>query len=153
MNELLYKSIREEESNPGLFRFLFESCIELDSSTEGFAFYPLIFSIRLTKYLGFMPQVEDLYGKEYFNMKEGTFQDMKPNHTYFLEPPLSIFLKEIILAESSGQKFSRENYLSFNAERSKIRNELLEKILLYYALHLPEVKDIRSHHILHAILT
>jgi DNA repair protein RecO (recombination protein O) len=151
MNELIYKSIREEEPNQELFDFLFETCIELDSVKSNITLFPLLFTLKLTKFLGFMPRVDKSPEKEIFNMKDGIFQENPPDHKYYLRPPLTTFLKELINPEPSSlshQSLTGEH----KPEKLKLRNELLEQILIYYKLHLPDFREIRSHQILHTIL-
>jgi DNA repair protein RecO (recombination protein O) len=151
INELIYKSIREEEPNQELFDFLFESCIELDSLKSNLTLFPLLFTLKLTKFLGFMPTVDQSPGNEIFNMKEGVFQENLPDHKYYLRPPLTTLLKELInpeLSSASGKSLIGEH----KPETLKSRNELLEQILLYYKLHLPDFREIHSHQILHTIL-
>jgi len=151
MNELIYKSIREEEPNQELFDFLFETCIELDSLKSNSTLFPLLFSLKLTKFLGFLPRLDESPGKDIFNMKEGVFQENIPDHKYYLRSPLTSLLKELIKLEpasSSPNAFIGEH----KPETLKSRNELLEQILLYYKLHLPDFREIHSHQILHTIL-
>jgi len=151
MNELIYKSIKEEESNLELFDFLFKECIELDSLTSTITIFPLLFAVKLTKFLGFMPRLDESPGKEIFNMKEGIFQENSPDHKYYLRPPLTTLLKELINPELALS----EHKLSTGEQKSeslKSRNELLEQILIYYKLHLPDFREIHSHQILHTIL-
>ena len=98
-----------------------------------------------------MPQMDKSSGKEIFNMKDGIFQEHPPDHKYYLRPQLTTLLKEIIKSERS---FSSHISLhgDLKPETLKLRNELLEQILLYYKLHLPDFREIHSHRILHTIL-
>jgi DNA repair protein RecO (recombination protein O) len=151
INELIYKSIREEEPNQELFDFLFETCIELDSLKSNITLFPLLFTLKLTRFLGFMPRADKSKGKEVFNMKDGIFQENPPNHKYFIRPPLTTLLKELINPELSSSSYTILTG-KHKPETLKSRNELLEQILLYYKLHLPDFREIRSHQILHTIL-
>ena len=151
MNELIYKSIREEEPNQELFDFLFDTCIDLDSAISNISFFPLFFSLKLTKFLGFMPRVDKSSGKEIFNMKEGIFQENPPDHKYYLRPPLTMLLKELIQPEPSSSP-NKSLTGDPKPETLKLRNELLKQILLYYKLHLPDFREMLSHQILHEIL-
>jgi DNA repair protein RecO (recombination protein O) len=151
MNELIFRSIREEEPNRELFDFLFKTCVELDSIQSDLPLFPLLFSIKLTKFLGFKPREDKSPGKEVFNLKEGIFQEKPPDHKYYLRPPLTTLLKKLI----KDQPFNLTHKSltgDHKPETLKLRNELLEQILLYYKLHLPEFREIRSHQILHTIL-
>lgn len=151
INELICKSVREEETNQSLFDFLYDTCVELDSARSDIVFFPLLFSLGLTRYLGFYPQVDDSIGKEIFNLRDGIFQEKLPDHKYVIHPPLSILFKELIKSyeESPGYELTDENS---RHDILKARNELLAKILLFYKLHLPDFKEIRSHQVLHTIL-
>lgn len=151
MNELIYRSIREEEPNPKLFDFLFQTCIELDSIKSNLTLFPLLFALRLTKFLGFMPRVDTSAGNEIFNMKDGVFQENIPDHNHYLRPPLTTLLKELIEPESFTALHKSMTW-EHKPESMKSRNELLEKILHYYKLHLPGFREIRSYKILHTIL-
>ena len=151
ITELIYKSIREEEPNQELFDFLFETCIELDSLKSNITLFPLLFTLKLTKYLGFMPRVDKSPGKEFFNMKDGIFQENPPDHKFYLRPPLSALLKDLIRPESSSSSI-KSSIGDQEPGTLKSRNELLIQILLYYKLHLPDFREIHSHQILHTIL-
>jgi DNA repair protein RecO (recombination protein O) len=152
MNELLYKSVKQEEPDPGLFDFLFRTCIELDSLSAGFRMFPLLFTVRLTKFLGFHPRSEDSQGKNVFNMKEGVFQENTPDHKYYFGPPLSGLLKKMIILQdtsSTSGSFPEEDPPGSQASR----NRLLDEMLLYYKLHLPGFSEVHSHKILHIVLS
>ena len=151
INELICKSIREEEPDRALFDFLLNACIELDSTQAGVASFPVLFSLGLTRYLGFYPQADDSAGKEIFNLKEGVFQENLPGHKYYLRPPVSILFKELIQTGEGHLPYSFSG-LNLGQEILKARSELLEQILLYYKLHLPDFREVHSHQVLHAIL-
>ena len=149
--ELIYKAVREEEPNQELFCFLCNFCIGLDKISGNFTLFPLSFIIQLSKFIGIIPKVDDFPGNNIFNLQEGLFQNHLPGHRYFLEPPLSLILKDLIKEEMN---YEQPYPLVGNrkTEALKVRNELLEQMLLYYKLHLPDFRDINSHRILHTIL-
>lgn len=51
--EVLYRTIREEESNPVLFDFITESILFLDKSDEPLPDFHLLFLLKLAAFLGF----------------------------------------------------------------------------------------------------
>ena len=53
MNELIYKSIREEEPNQELFDFLFDACIDLDSLPIKHHLVPSVIYFKIDKIPGF----------------------------------------------------------------------------------------------------
>jgi len=151
IDELLCKSIKEEEPNQALFDFLINTCMELDSVRSGVRFFPLIFAVDLTRYLGFYPQADISSAKQIFNLREGVFQENIPDHKYFIKPPLSKFLKEIIISRQDLSGYILSDTDKYN-DGLKVRNELLDTVLIYYQLHLPDFREMKSHKVLHSLL-
>lgn len=144
INELLYKSIREEESNRKLFDFIWSSCVFLDDTTHSINCFHLWFIVHLMAYLGFIPQMNFSEQKKIFNMKEGIFQETPPGHEYFMDEQSSAFFYRLFTLPSD-----RITLLGFPLEE---RNFMLEKILIYYRLHLSGFTGLKSHQILHSVL-
>jgi len=144
INELLYKSIREEESNPKLFDFIWGSCVYLDETTHPTNYFHLWFLVHLTAFLGFIPQMNYSEQKKIFNMKEGIFQENPPGHEYFMDELSGSFFYQLFTLPSE-----KEGLLSFPLNE---RNNMVEKILLYYQIHLSGFGGLKSHHILHTVL-
>ena len=143
INELLYKTIREEEPNPVLFEFLYASFVQLDR-LDSVNHFHLLFAIRLTRYLGILPRLDYSIRKPVFNLREGGFQEFPPDHPYFLDPELSeLFYR--FLSETTETIESLRIPL-------KTRTLLLDKVILYYQFHLPGFAGLRSQEILHTVL-
>jgi len=144
INELLYKTIREEERNPSLFEFIYTSCLQLDHS-ESFNHFHLLFSIRLTRFLGILPRADYSEHNRIFNLREGCFQESRPEHPDFMDPELS------------GHFFSLLSGTPQESETLRIplksRIILLEKIIHYYQLHLPGFTGLNSQEVLHTVLS
>jgi len=145
MNELLYNSIREEESNPVLFNFLWNSFIQLDLIDENITCFHLVFSIHLTQYIGIMPQNNYSQKKQIFNLREGQFQSSIPGHNLYLDTETSFTLNKIISTPLEGVS-------ALNIDPSS-RRKLLSAIITYFQFHLQDFRDIRSHHVLHSVLS
>lgn len=155
INELIFKSIKEVEPNQELFNFLFENCIGFDRLSENIQLFPLWFSVHFSRFLGFWPAYEDSPEKEIFNLKEGTFQASRPAHDQFLDKEQSRLLKILMEAGTNQQEPISIHPVSgirihFPYES---RNDLLEKIILYYQHHLPGFYGIRSHVVLHEVFS
>jgi DNA repair protein RecO (recombination protein O) len=145
INELIYKAIREEEPNPELFGFLWQTCLLLDATEDSVSWFHIRFAVQLMQYLGISPQNNHCEKFPVFNLREGLFQDSIPNHPQYLDSRNSeIFAR---LLKESG---IRDSTFCFPYPES--RNQLLETILLYYQLHLPGFSGVQSHHILHDVL-
>jgi DNA repair protein RecO (recombination protein O) len=148
INELIYKAIREEESNPDLFGFVWNTFLLLDETEESVTFFHILFSLRLMHHLGIFPQNNYSARFRVFNMREGLFQPNIPGHPYYLDPGNSLLFHNL-LATCDGRD-------AMNCVSAKIkpetRDQMLETILVYYQLHLPGFKGLQSHHILHDVL-
>jgi DNA repair protein RecO (recombination protein O) len=144
INELVYKTIHEEDPHPELFSFLYQTCLNLDDASDNFMLFHLVFSLQFTRYLGCMPQLN--YSKEalFLNLREGTFQANAPEHPDFLNSSLSKIFFQLLKTPEGGSPLIHLP--------AKIRDTLLEMILVYYRLHVPGFREIQSHHILHTVL-
>ncbi len=68
MAEVLGRTIREEaESNPGLFRFLWDSLLVFDGLAAHFENFHLQFLLQLSRFLGFFPESADHFYEEVFD--------------------------------------------------------------------------------------
>lgn len=143
MAEVLYKSLKEEESNSVLFNFLTNAIEMLNKTSESVTNFPLIFLLSLSKYLGFFPRKEVGGNPVVFDLEEGVFRTNSAGHPHVIEyEECSALLKllPITFSESSGIVIQPE-----------IRIILLEKLILYYKIHLPGMSEIKSHQVLHEV--
>ena len=133
--EILYITLREEESNPSLFAFLFHSFQLLDTKDEGTANFHLLFLLHYSKYLGIFP--EDLEGIEngLLSADLQVFSGMPADAVSAITP---------LLSNSPGQ-------LEIIKLTNNSRSILLERILRYYAQHLEGMSRLKSVQILKEI--
>jgi DNA repair protein RecO (recombination protein O) len=141
LDEVLSKAIREEESNPGLFEFIFNSIQYLDNPQQSGKEFHLIFLLRLCRLLGFSPSNNFNDKQTIFNLKDGSFQDSFPDHPHFIPPPLSGFFSEMINAD----------YSLVSAIGSADRRLLINYIIEYYDLHVEGFGNIKSHKVLEQV--
>jgi len=141
--ELIYKSIREEEPNSALFEFLWHSLLLLDTIEEPFSSFHLLFAIKLCRYLGFQPQQNRSEYNRFFHLREGLFQPVFNSPDDSLDETQSSWLFRLMKTDL--------DQLSLLNIPAKIRNPLLEKILLYYQVHLPGRIEFRSQEVLHTV--
>jgi len=144
LNEVVYRSVGEEEPNPALFGFLWSSFLLLDEAEEPFMHFHLLFTIKLTRYLGFQPRNTRTDEHCFFNLSEGTFQEL--------------FLEGVCLDRSLSDSWCR--LLDWPFEKpaipdlsAKDRDALLDALLLYYRYHLPGFSGFRSAEVLHSVLS
>ena len=157
INELVYKAIREEEANPDLFDFLWQTCLRLDATEDSVSDFHLLFAFRLMHYLGIFPQNNYSSSLHVFNLREGIFQGSYPGHTDYLEGENSRLLHHLLEETTSNSEMAKWRNSEIPHPESRIpnpesRNRILEIILRYYQLHLPGFRGMQSHHILHDVL-
>ncbi len=144
LNEVLYKSVKQQSADENLFGFIFSAIEWLDHQNEGVANFHLLFLIQLTRYLGFYPD-RDLSGEaDYFDMKNGVFCKYKPDGVLYLSPPHTNNFTLLI-------NCSFENILQITLSNDE-RRHLIQKILEYYTLHIEGFGNIRSHEVLEEVL-
>ncbi|MFI5171629.1 MAG: DNA repair protein RecO [Chitinophagales bacterium] len=131
--EILNKTLKEHEKNEELFNFLFDNLIDLDQHEKKIANHHIWFLLALSKFLGFYPAVSE--GK-YFDLREGMFVNTIPGHQNYLSERLTNLLRSIINPEL-------KNFDQIELSPTD-RKQLLDQLLSYYKLHLPEFGEVRS---------
>lgn len=144
ITEILYKSLKEEETNPALFNFIYDAIVFLDKKKEKFADFHLLFMIKLSRYLGFAPKRNYSKQNDIFDLIEGSFVNRIPVHFHFIEEPLSKNFSDYL---EIGFEDLEQNKIP-----SSMRKKLLECLLEYYKLHLEGFGDIKSYPILQTVL-
>jgi DNA repair protein RecO (recombination protein O) len=145
LNEVLYKSIRQQSADENLFDFVFSAIEWLDHQTVGLANFHLLFLIQLTRYVGFYPDRYQANEADYFDLKNGVFIKYKPDSVLYLSPPHT-------------QNFGKLLQCNFeNLAALKLTNDerryLIAKLLEYYALHIESFGSVHSHEILEEVLS
>lgn len=134
--EILYKTIQEQEPNPELFEFLYNTIKLLDLKETGLSNFHIYFLTHFTKYLGFFPGNNYSETNCYFDLKAGRFMQIKPMHLFYLDKNLSSIFSQILRFSDRQHENLKIDYLD--------RIQLLEKLLEYYALHNEGVSRIKS---------
>lgn len=78
LSEFLYRALREEAENRPLFAYLQHSIVWLDECGSGFANFHLVFLMRLSRFLGLYPNLEDYHGGDYFDLQNACFTPLRP---------------------------------------------------------------------------
>jgi DNA repair protein RecO (recombination protein O) len=142
LNEVLYKTIRQQTADENLFDFVFNAIEWLDHQSEGVANFHLLFLTQITRYLGFYP--DQATNADYFDMKNGVFSKYKPDGFSYLSPPHTQNFYSLLRCS-----FENMHQLKFTNDE---RRYLIQKILEYYSLHIEGFGHIRSHEILEEVL-
>jgi len=141
--EILYRSLRDTEKNPILFNYLLQSVQLLDLCDKGLANFHLVFLIKLTRYIGFYPNLEGQQPGWFFDLSGGVFVPTCPSHNAWLNPTeatLFARLMQINFDNMAAYKFGHHQ-----------RVELLRQMLNYYRMHLTEFPAIKSLEVLEEV--
>jgi DNA repair protein RecO (recombination protein O) len=134
--EFLCHATRDEHDNEALFQFVTFSMQWLDGVERDFSNFHLVFMMRLSRFIGFFPNVEQANEGGYFDLINGCFTDRIPDHAHFLIP------------EEAGKisLLLRLNYKTMHlCAMSRVeRNRCTEVILEYYRLHVPGFPQLKS---------
>ena len=141
--EVLSKVLKEEEPNPPMFSFLFNSIQLLDHLEQGTGSFHLVFLYELSRYLGFYPN--DNFSEEncYFNLVKGRYSSVADVPEISLDEQLS---KDLNNVRTKGFKSISE------LELSRVQKAgLLDALLKFFHYHLPEMGKIKSVEVLQEI--
>lgn len=129
--------VLKSEQNPSLlFDYVCESVLWLDGVGRGFSNFHLVFLMRLTRFVGFYPNVEGYREGCCFDMLNGCFVDAAPSVRGFLNASEARVLCVLMRMDYGNMRF-------FRMSRAE-RNRCLDLVLYYYRIHLPGVGDLRS---------
>ncbi len=143
--EVIYRLVREGESNRVLFDFVWHSIEALDTIDNGVAVanFHLWFLANLSRHLGFMPY-GDCENGMWFDISSGEYTSLRPVHGLSLEPYDALLLSRLLSCDVMSLadiQLSRER-----------RSVFLESLLRYYSFHFDMVHSVRSIRILQEVL-
>ncbi|WP_293298521.1 DNA repair protein RecO [Pedobacter sp. UBA4863] len=144
LNEVLYKSIRQQHVDEQLFEYLYNAISWFDETEELSVNFHLSFLMKLTRFLGFAPQPQTRKDQKYFDLQDGNFTSLLPVHPYFVGQEEGNALMQLL-----NIAFEKNNSLNFS---NTYRRLVLDKILIYYKLHTSSFGEIKSHQILEEVL-
>ena len=134
--EFLLYATRDEQQNEPLFAYLEHSLRWLDGSAGHFANFHLVFMMRLSRFIGFFPNLEDYREGCCFDLRNGEFTPQAPLHGDFISPPEAAKIGLLM-------RMDYETMRLFRMSRTE-RNRCTELILTYYRLHVPGFPQLRS---------
>lgn len=143
LSEFMYKILKDEQPNPSLFNFVYQSLEILDLKEEGFANFHLVFMMHLSSFLGFYPNAEDYNDGMFFDMQHGVFTRFKPNHPHFLSPDDSKIFRLLL-------RMNYENMDAFTFNRQQ-RVNIIHRILEYYRVHFSSLVELKSLEVLQTL--
>jgi len=138
--EILSNILKEETENDLLFQYIENAIIWLDTHDKTNNFH-VLFLLQLTKYLGFHPNTPK-ETDSFFNLQEGSFSFHKPIANFISGEEFNLFKSTI------GTNFEAFSKVKLNA---RSRQVLIDILIQYFALHLPEFRKPKSLEILKTI--
>ncbi len=86
LSEFLYRAIHEELENPALFSYLRHSICWLDACQQGYANFHLVFLMRLSRFLGLYPNLEEYTAGACFDLLNACFTPLPPQqHRFYID--------------------------------------------------------------------
>lgn len=143
LSEFLGSVLRSSEPQPDLFAYLSQSIQLLDHITEGLGNFHICFLIGLSYYIGITPNTDDYSKESYFDMQEGIFVRNCPLSGLSLPPNETAPMMKLL-------RMNYNNMHKFRFSRTE-RSAILDRIIIYYNLHLTGMGHLSSPAILHAI--
>ena len=134
--EFLYYALRSEQHNEPLFDYIVNSIQWLDAQTDRFANFHLVFLMRLSRFLGFYPNLDHYQTGDYFDLRESVFLSTPPVHRDFLHPQEAEKIQLMMRMDFPTMHLFRMSHQE--------RNRLLEVSLIYYRLHIPDFQELKS---------
>lgn len=142
LSEVLANTLHEEEQNENLYHYLENTLLWLDTQDE-YSNFHLLFLVKLTKYLGFYPDLTNIEF-QFFNLMEGEFE-LKPSNKHSINGDNLTLLKTLL-----GTTFDALPDIKINAKQ---RQSFLSMILLYYELHLGSFRQPKSLQVLNQVFS
>lgn len=138
--EVLFKILKNEESDSELFHFIYHSLVYYDEMKQGSANFHLWFIANLLGYLGLQPQNNFNETFRWFDLKNGKFLLAKPIHPDTPNPEYSKLLSEL---------FSLPLHSIYLMElNGNQRTQLLLYLIEYYSIHFEHIGKLNSMSIL-----
>lgn len=136
LGEHLLHVLRREQPNPLLFDFVCHAFAWLDAAHEGVANFHLVFLMRLTRFLGFLPHTDDYQRGACFDLLAGHFTMSPPEHGQLIAASEAHHVPLLM-------RMSFTNMAHFRFSRQQ-RERCLTHLLRYYQLHIPTLPDLKS---------
>ncbi len=143
ITEVVQKTIREREANEHLYHFLWHTFQYLDHPEALINNTHILFLIRFSGYLGFLPNTRSNASDHYFNLSTGSFEPFQ-HPVYSLNEEMSGLLSECLNCEVDTAHLVR-------LDRTK-RRALIQNLITFYKLHLEKLPEIQTHKILAEVL-
>lgn len=134
--EFLYHALRSEQQDKLLFAYVCDSMQWLDTVEIGFANFHLTFLMRMSRFLGFYPNLDDYVDGCVFDLRTATFSLQVPTHRDFLDSHDSQLIHTLMRMDFPTMHLFQLSHHD--------RNRITEVLLHYYRLHIPQFPELKS---------
>lgn len=144
--EFLYHALRSEQQNEILFTYIADSMQWLDIAPAHYANFHLTFLMRMSRFLGFYPNLEEREERReegdkdseslLFDLREGRFCQEAPMHRDFLQPDEARLIHLLMRMDFPTMHLFQLSH----QDRGRITDVLLH----YYRLHIPQFPELKS---------
>jgi len=134
--EFLYYALHSEEQNAPLFTYICDAMQWLDIAEKGYANFHLTFLMRMSRFLGFYPNLDDYTDGCVFDLRAATFSLLAPTHRDFLQPDDARRIHTLMRMDFPTMYLYRLNRTD--------RNRIVDVLLHYYRLHIPQFPELKS---------
>ena len=134
--EFLYHALRSEQQNRAMFSYICDSMQWLDMAEVGYANFHLTFLMHLSRFLGFYPNLDEYADGCVFDLRAGTFINNVPLHHDFLQPDEARRIHLLMRMDFPTMHLFRLSHHD--------RNRIVEVLLHYYRLHIPQFPGLKS---------
>ena len=114
--EFLYHALRSEQQNEPLFSYLVDAMQWLDLAEKGYANFHLTFLMRMSRFLGFYPNLDDYVNGCVFDLRTATFSLLVPTQRALLQPDASPRIHTLMRMDFPTMHLYRLNH----ADRNRI---------------------------------
>ncbi len=141
--EFLCYSLRSEQRNTALFDYICDSLQWLDAADGGYANFHLTFLMRISRFLGFYPNLENYREGDVFDLRSSCFSATVPTHHDFIAGSDAALLQQLM----------RMNYATMRLFRMSHgeRNRITAVLLTYYKIHIPGFPELKSLEVLQQV--
>ena len=134
--EFLYHATRGEQRNTSLYNYIAKSLEWFDGVEHSFANFHLVFMMRLSRFIGFYPNLDDYAKGYYFDLRAAAFVATAPVHPDFLQPSEAAHITTLM-------RMDYETMHLFRLSRQE-RNRITDCLVEYYRHHVPGFPELRS---------
>lgn len=142
LSEFLTRTLKDINESRLMFDFLYHSIHILEMTDKSIANFHLVFMLKLSRFLGFYPNLEDYSEGRYFDMMNGEF--------VFRQPIKHYINRQESYALSRLRRITYENMHKFGFSQQE-RINIINRMLEYYRLHLYDFPQLKSLDVLHEL--